>query len=128
MAVEIKEGDWCIYGLDIVQIMKTEPYVEYSTGIIRGSNASREHVRPLTLQAKVAVESMDQFYNMVREVDGSAGFNFPRIGDYFAGLALDVIDGDEAAAKRAYKRAQAFVHAARDYQKVIDGVHLFRPR
>lgn len=122
------KGDWCIYGLDIVQIMKTEPYLEYSTGIIRGGNASREHMRPLTLQSKVAVETMDYYYEMLREMDGNAGFNYPRISDYFGQLALDVIDGDDEAAKRAYERAQNFVREARDYRKVIDGVSLFRPK
>lgn len=126
MKIELKKGDWCIYGLDVVQIMETEPYLEYSTGIIRGGNASREHMRPLTLQSKVAVESMDHYYDMLREMDGEAGFNYPDISNYFGGLALDVIDGDEAAAKVAYDKAQSFVRDARDYKQVIDGVRLFR--
>jgi hypothetical protein len=128
MSIEIKKGDWCIYGLDIVQVMELEPYVEYSTGHIRGSNAPIEHFRPLTLQSKVIVEGMDHYYQMLRDQDGSAGFNFPRISQYFAQLALDAIDGTEDQAKAAWKRAQDFVHAARDYQQVIDGIRLFRPR
>lgn len=125
---ELKEGDWCVYGLVIVQIMAVEPYLEYSTGFIRGMNASREDVRPLTLKAKIAVESMKHYYEQLREIDGNSGFNYPRISDYFAQLALDVIDGNDDVGKAAYDKAQKFVRAARDYQKVIDGVPLFRPK
>lgn len=128
MSADIKTGDWCVYGLDIVQVIATEPYLEYSTGIIRGGNASREHMRPLTLEGKVAVETMDHYYQMLRDMDGSAGFNYPGISNYLSGLALDVIDGDEAEAKAAYGKAQEFTRAARDYTPIIDGVRLFRPQ
>lgn len=127
MSIEIKKGDWCIYGLDIVQIVETEPYIEYSTGIIRGGNATRAHIRPLTLQSKVIVEGMEHYYEMLRDMDGNAGFNFPDISSYFAELALEAIDGDTEAAQSAWKKAQDFISAAKDYEKVIAGVRLFRP-
>jgi hypothetical protein len=124
----VKTGDWCVYDLNIVQIMATEPYLEYSTGIIRGGNATREHMRPLTLKNKVIVEGMDHYYNMLRDMDGESGFNYPDINRYFSTLARQAMDGSEADAKAAWDKAQKFVNAARDYQKVIDGVRLFRPK
>lgn len=121
-------GDWCIYDLEIVQIMATEPYVEYSTGFIRGGNATRGNLRPLTLQNKVIIESMDSYYERLRDMDGSVGFNSPDISRYFADLSRTAIDGDKKQSEAAFEKAQAFVRAARDYQKIIDGIALFRPR
>lgn len=128
MSMKIKKGDWVIYDREIVHIMETEPHLEYSTGIIRGSNAWRDGMRPLTLQNKVIAQSMEHYYDKLRELDGSASFNFPDISRYFSSLALEAIDGDAADCSAAYKKAQEFVQAAHGYQKVIDGVRLFRPK
>lgn len=127
MNMTFKENDWCIYGLNIVQIITMEPYVEYSTGYIRGSNATKENLRPLTLRNKVIVESMDGYYEALRYMDGSGSFNFPDISQYFAEIARNAMDGDDKASDEAFKKAQHFVSAARDLTRIIDGVRLFRP-
>lgn len=128
MSMELKKGDWAIYDREIVQIMETEPYLEYSTGVIRGGNACRENMRPLTLQNKVIASSMEYYYNSLRSLDGEAGFNYPDINRYFTALTIEAIDGTEAEVKAAYDKAQKFVREARDYKRVIDGVRLFRPK
>lgn len=129
MSVEWKAGDWCIYEMKIVHINKIEPYVEYTDGVICGSGGRlKEDFRPLTVRNKQIIESMDYYYDLLGEQDGSAGFNFPDIHRYFAQISRDAIDGDDEAIKTAIKKAQDFFSAARDYEKVIDGVRLFRPR
>jgi len=126
---EFKDGAWAIYELKIVQIAKISGgKAEYSDGFIRGYGAHIEHFRPLSLRNKVVIETLDTYYNRIRDLDGSAGFNFPDIHRYFSEVALEGIDGDDAALGAAYDKAQTFVRAARDYQKTIDGVRLFRPR
>jgi hypothetical protein len=127
--MQFRPGDWCIYEMDIVQIKKMEPHVEYSNGIIAGSGRGlAQFFRPLTLENKVIAETMDHYYEKLRDMDGSAGFNFPDICRYFSDLVLDAIDGGDDACRAAYEKAKNFVRLANDCQKVIDGVHLFRPR
>lgn len=124
--MKIQEGDWCIYDLKIVQIMKGEPYTEYSDGFIRGGGATVGNFRPLTLRNKVIIESINHLYDRLRNIDGESGFNYPDISSYFSNLALDAIDGGEAGERKAYDKAQAFVMAAKEYTPIIDGVRLFR--
>jgi len=133
MSADIKKGDWVVYDLKIGQVMaiRAEDYgevVEFSDGFIRTSGVRlKEHLRPLTLRNKVIVQSVDHMYERLRKMDGNAGFNFPDISSYFSNLALDAIDGGQPEERAAYDKAQQFLRAAEDYQKVIDGVRLFRP-
>lgn len=121
-----KAGDWVVFEMTIGQIKSVEPYVAFSDGFFEHSGRLLDRFRPLTLRNKRIVETFDIYYERLRELDGNAGFNFPDISQYFSNLALDAIDGDEAAERKAYDRALAFVRDARDYKPVIDGVGLFR--
>ena len=130
----IKDGDWVVYGLKLGQAgpIRHESYgtvTEFSDGFIRTSGKDmHEWMRPLTLRNKVIVQSMDGLYDRLRQIDGESGFNYPDICRYFEALALEAIDGDEKAERAAYDKAQKFIQAAGDYQRVIDGVRLFRPK
>lgn len=130
----IKDGDWVIYGLKLGQAgpIRQETYgtiIEFSDGFIRTSGRDmHEWMRPLTLRNKVIVQSMDGIYDRLRQIDGESGFNYPDICHYFEALALKAIDGGEKDERAAYDKAQKFIDGARDYQRVIDGVRLFRPK
>lgn len=131
MSMEWKAGDWVVFNLKIGQIkeIRDNGSAVFSDGACETSGRLVDRFRPLTLRNKRAVESFDYYYDMLRDMDGSAGFNFPDINRYFCDLALEAIDAPtEDSAKPAFEKAQAFVHAARDYEKVIDGVRLFRPK
>lgn len=130
----LKKDDWVVYDLKIGQVMdiRDESYgevTEFSDGFIRTSGVRlQDRMRPLTIRNKVIVQSMDGLYDRLRKSDGESGFNYPDISSYFANLALDAIDGGEKAERAAYDKAQKFIQEAGNYQKVIDGIRLFRPK
>lgn len=122
-----KEGDWAVYGRDIVQIKKIsdEGWCEISDGMFATSGRLFEGLRPLTLRNKRAAEWFEWHYDELRKVRGEGGFNWPDINRHFDWLTLRAIDGPETD-QAPYDEARAFIQEARDYKPVIQGVHLFR--
>ena len=118
-------GDWCIFNLRIVQILKLEngddTWDEVSDGSIRSYGKLRDRFRQLTLQNKSIIESFQYYYDELRKFPGSRGFNYPSISKHFEELALRAIDGD----REAHDAIRVFVNAARQYQPVIQGISLF---
>ncbi len=120
-----KQGDWCIFDLNIGQIKElTKDHACFSDGMFSTHGDLKERFRPLTLEGKRIIETLDHYYMDLRKIDGEAGFNYPDIYQYFCGLALNAIDDGEN--KNIYEKASQFVASARDYTPVIDGVNLFR--
>ena len=119
-----KVGDWVAFDRSIGQIkeLREDGMATFSDGFFEASGQLVERFRPLTLKSKRIVESFDIYYNRLRDIDGESGFNYPDISRYFSALAMNCIDGDNSA----YKKAQDFVQAARGYLPVIDGIRLFR--
>ena len=124
-----KAGDWVIFDLSVGQIkeLRDEGCASFSDGTFETSGRLTDRFRPLTLRTKRTVEAFDIYYNRLREIDGESGFNYPRIHQHFAQLALDAIDGAEDD-KAPYELAQQFVKDARDYKTIIQDVPLFRPK
>lgn len=87
-----------------------------------------DRFRPLTLRNKRIVEWFDAYYNRLHEIDGEAGFNYPRISQYFYSLALSTIDADEEDSKQFFDKADYFISSARNYTPVIDDINLFRKK
>jgi hypothetical protein len=122
-------GDWVTHDLSFGQIKKIdydEGMAIFSDGSFETSGRLLERFRPLTLKNKRIVETMNIYYNRLKEIDGDAGFNYPDIHSYFSKLARDAIDAADPA--DAFELAQQFVRSARSYTPTIDGVKLFRPR
>lgn len=122
-------GDWVVFDLSIGQIkeLREEGCVVFSDGFCETSGRLVERLRPLTLRNKRIVETFEIYYNRLREIDGEGGFNYPRISQYFTQLALNAIDNDNDVLD-TYKKATEFVHEARKYTPVIQGVALFRSK
>lgn len=119
-------GDWVIFDLSIGQIKKLDGVIAYfSDGWCETSGQLIDRFRPLTLANKRVVETFDIYYKRLNEIDGDAGFNYPDISQYFAHLALELIDGGDA--KALYDKGNQFVADARTYKETIQGVRLFRP-
>lgn len=124
--MNVNEGDWVVFDLRVGQIKKIHDgkYQEFSDGHIGTSGRIADRCRPLTLRNKAITETVEYYYKSLKEIDGETGFNYPDISNYFSQIALDAIDGEDH--KEMFSRAQAFVRAARDYERIIDGVRLFR--
>jgi len=122
-----KVGDWIIFDLGIYQIkeIRDASSASVSDGSFETSGNLADRFRPLTLRNKAIVESFDWHYMELRKIRGERGFNYPDINRYFCDLAREAID-DEANTGAAAEKVRGFVRAAREYQPVIDGVHLFR--
>ncbi len=122
-----KVGDWVVFDLAIGQIkeIRDGESATFSDGHCETSGRLVERFRPLTLKSKRIVETFDIYYMRLRQIDGEADFNYPRISQYFANLALEAIDHEDN--RETYEKAQVFVREARDYKAVIQGVALFRP-
>jgi len=125
---QFKVGDWVIYGMDIGQItrLNDDGIDGFTSGWIDTSGSLADRFRPLTLAGKRIVESMNKRYDLLREIDGEAGFNYPDISAYFNKLVLQAIDS--GAPNDYLLKATTFVEAAKKYTPVIDGVRLFRPK
>jgi len=124
-----KVGDWVICGKDIGQIKRLDDngVDEFSNGWTdRSGTGLSKKFRALTLENKRVVESISARYDLLREIDGEAGFNYPDISEYFDQLVLTCIDYVNLT--EAILKATAFVEAAKKYTPVIDGVRLFRPK
>lgn len=121
---EFKEGDWVVFDMKIGQIKKLGKYDEFSDGMFSTSGVLANRFRPLTLRNKRIAETMDYYYDSLKEIDGERGFNYPDISRHFCKMTLDAIDGSDH--EKMFEGAQSFVRRARDYERVIDGVRLFR--
>lgn len=125
MSAHWKEGDWAIHDMEIVQITRIrEDLITVTTGVIDSTGVLADRLRPLTIPNKRTAESIRDWYNYLRRIDGNDGFNYPDINRYFCRLALQAMDGEGAA--DAYTKARTFVEMARCYAPEIDGVRLFR--
>lgn len=124
-----KVGDWVIFDLSVGQIkeLRDNDYASFSDGSFKTCGRLVDRFRPLTLRNKQIVENFDIYYNRLLEIDGEDGFNYPRISQYFAQLAIDAIDGEENN-KEPYNKANQFISDAREYKPLIQGVSLFRPK
>ena len=125
-----KAGDWVIFDMKIGQIKETRgsSYADFSDAFFETSGNLADRFRPLTLRNKHTIETFRIIYDRLNKIAGQRGFNYPRIHDYFCGLALAAIDApDEKSACYYYEKAQQFVTEANDYNPIIDGVNLFRP-
>lgn len=127
--IKWKVGDWVIFDLKVGQIKKfsKDSWEIFSDGHCEASGRLADRFRPLTLRNKRTVEWFDAQYGYLRQIDGEAGFNYPRIHDYFCELSILAIDGadDDQA---PYDAARDFIHRARHYQPLIQGVRLFRSK
>jgi len=123
-ATELKVGDWVVFDMKIGQIKKLEEFDEFSDGMFSTSGRLADRFRPLTLRNKRIAETMDHYYRSLNEIDGERGFNYPDISRHFSQMTLNAIDGPDS--EKMFEGAQSFVRRARDYERVIDGVHLFR--
>jgi hypothetical protein len=124
----IKEGDWVVCGLKIGQIkqIRDGSCASFSDGMFELSGSILDRCRPLTLRNKQITETFDYYYDQVRKIDGSSGFNFPDINRYFEILAVTAIDLPDEENKQIYEKAQNFLREAEDYKPFIDAVKLFR--
>lgn len=126
-----KVDDWCIYDLNIGQITKINNdgngFAQFTDGSFETSGKLLDRFRPLTLRNKRLIEWFDYYYRQLDKIPGEAGFNYPRIHEYFAMLSRNAIDnpGEE---DKPMAKVTNFVTAAKDYHAVIDGVSLFRPK
>lgn len=126
MIGELKVGDWVIFDLDIGLITEIREGggATFSNGCTEISGSILGRCRPLTLKGKLVVDAVSHHYNSLRDIDGSAGFNYPAIVQHFARLTLEGIDNDPSA---SFSAVDAFVRQARSYVPEIQGVKLFRP-
>lgn len=126
--MEWKVGDWVVFDLSIGQIkeLRGEKCASFLDGTFETSGQLMDRFRPLTLRNKTIVESFAVWYNRLHEIDGEAGFNYPRISEYFYELALNSIDSNDS--KEFYEKARQFVDDAKAYKPIIQGIHLFRPK
>ena len=124
---EFKVDDWVIYELRVGQIkeIRDSGSIAFSDGTVETFCRQPELFRKLTLRNKQIIESFDGWYNELRKIDGSQGFNYPAIYPYFCRHALDAIDGKDIAG--CFLKVADFVRDAKHYKPVIDGVNLFRP-
>lgn len=127
MENKIKVGDWVVFDLKIGQIkeIRENGNATLSDGSFEHSGSILDRCRPLTLRNKAITESFACSYNSLKKIDGSSGFNYPRIIDHFAQLAVDAIDSTDEQHK-FYGLANEFVIDARNYKPEIQGVRLFR--
>ena len=128
-AMEWQVGDWVVFDLKIGQIkeLRGGGSASFSDGWFETSGRLQDRFRPLTLKNKHTVEYFETIYNRLHEIDGQHGFNYPRISQHFAELALSVIDADDdQCSKQFYEAANDFVSSARNYTPNIQGVALFR--
>lgn len=125
---EIKEGDWVVCGLKVGQIKQIREGggARFSDGMLELSGQILDRCRPLTLRNKAITETFDYYYNEVRKIDGSSGFNFPDINRHFEWLTLCAIDLPDDENKKIYEKAQEFIRQAKDYTPFIQDVKLFR--
>ena len=123
--MNFKAGDWVVFELKVGQIkeIRDNDCISFSDGYFESSGRLTDRFRLLTLKNKNIVETFNIYYERLREIDGEAGFNYPDIHDYFSQLALDEIDTGSGV---SFDKAQKFVHDARSYTPIIDGVRLFR--
>lgn len=122
-----KVKDWAVYDLRIVQIKEIRlPHgCTISDGSIETHGQLIDRLRPLTLENKATIEFFDYWYKELRHIRGQSGFNYPDISSYFSDLAIKQID--EGPLDRSITdKGPNFVRAAREYLRVIDGIHLFR--
>lgn len=126
--MEFKIGDWVIYDRKINQVRKSSysDNLELTDGHICTSCGTWENARPLTIRNKAIADTFEIYYERLRKMDGSGGFNFPDINRYFTNLCIEAMDANDADTEALFKRANEFTRQARDYTKVIDGVRLFR--
>lgn len=126
---QMKAGDWVILDLNVGQIkeIRENGCASFSDGFFETSGMLVDRFRPLTLRSKRTVETFEIYYNRLKQINGEAGFNYPRISQYFAQLALNAIDGDEKD-QTPYDKAKEFIEDARNYKPVIQGIPLFRPK
>lgn len=124
-----KIGDWAVFERSVVQIKKLEEggFATVSDSFFETSGKFADRLRPLTLKNKRIAETFETYYKRLDDINGNAGFNYPDISRYFSQLALSAIDGDEKD-QSPYEKAQEFVHDARAYTAVIQGIPLFRPK
>ena len=127
--IQFKAGDWVVFDLKVGQLKEvgTCDSGEFSDGFICCHGRILDRCRELTLRNKATVEAFEIYYQRLREIDGEAGFNWPRIHDHFAQMALKAIDDPEHATN-VHDMALEFVKEARNYTLVIQGVPLFKPR
>lgn len=123
-----KVGDWVVFGLSIGQIKEIGDTrsVSFSDGSSETHGDLLGRCRHLTLKGKRIIESFDYWYNELRKIDGEAGFNYPRICQYFEGLALKAIDNKDN--KVYFDKGRDFVKEAQEYKCEIDGIKLFRQK
>lgn len=129
---EFNEGDWVIFDLSIGQIKKIDkkfnpPFATFEDGYFNTNGNIYNRFRSLTLQNKRIVESINIYYDRLREIDGSSAFNYPEIFSYFTKQALNIID-DPKNSKLYYDTILNFIEKAKKYEKYIDGIPLFRPK
>lgn len=128
--MEWKVDDWCVFDFDIGQIKRLDgKFGEFTEGQFSTSGQIVERFRPLTLRNKCVAENMQYWYRELNKIDGERGFNYPRICQYFHDLALQVMDTPEEekkAVEAIWQKARDFVSSAKNYEKNIDGVQLFR--
>lgn len=125
--MNFKVGDWAVYERRIVQIKRLDKdgIAEVSDGSFASSGMLLNQLRPLTLRNKRIGEWFEHYYEYIRQIDGSAGFNFPDINRYFAQLALQAIDANDEGSKAFFDLASQFVRDAKEYKTPIQGVNLF---
>jgi hypothetical protein len=122
-----KVGDWAVFDRDIVQIKEIRETggCEVSEGTFSTFGMLIDRLRPLTLRNKRTIEYFDYYYRQLSKLRGERGFNYPDISRHFSQLALNAMDGDEKD-DAPFEAAREFVRRARDYEPMIDGIHLFR--
>lgn len=111
MQNDYKVGDWVVFDLRIGQITKLGDFQEFSDGTIETCGQLLDRFRPLTLRNKALTETFDYWYRQLNKIDGSQGFNYPRIGAHFWTLALEAIDLEDPSL--TVNKARDFVCAAK---------------
>lgn len=124
--IDLKNGDWVVCDQRIGQLSRVDgKFAELADGLFCLSGSIINDCRPLTVRNKRITESMEYQYQQLNNIDGSRGFNFPDINNYFWQLALNAID-DQENEKKYHDLSADFIKDARDYKAVIQGVNLFR--
>lgn len=126
---ELKQGDWCVMGDDIVQIKEVRDNGSFvvSTGWIETSGNLGYKLRPLTLTSKTISEIADINMQQLRDV-ASRDLNWPRIADWMEQAVADAIDGGSAEQlKDTFRALIVEARSARELvSEAIPGMALFR--
>jgi hypothetical protein len=123
-----KTGDWIVFERSIVQIKEDrgEGSFSVSDGWFEMSGQLSNRFRELTLRNKRIVEWFENYYKLLSNIPGEAGFNYPEIHSHFTRLCLQAIDDEED--KSSYDAANDFVNEACEYTPIIQGINLFRQK